>query len=55
MLVILITLAILSTVNLIKIIYDERKKIIEEEAQFIDTSVTKRIKEKYPQTNLHKN
>lgn len=47
MLIFLITIAIISTTYLIKILYDEKKRIDEEEAQFLDTSVTKRIKEKY--------
>lgn len=47
MLTLLIITAIISTTYLIKMLYDEKKKIDEEEAQFIDTSVTKRIKEKY--------
>jgi hypothetical protein len=47
MLIILISTAIISTTYLIKMLYDEKKRIDEEEAQFIDTSVTKRIKEKY--------
>jgi hypothetical protein len=55
MLIFLGTIAILSTTYLIKMLYDEKKKIDEEEAQFTDTSVTKRIKEKYSQTNLYKN
>ena len=55
MLIFLGIIAIISTTYLIKILYDEKKRIDEEEAQFLDTSVTKRIKEKYSQTNLHKN
>lgn len=47
MLPLLIITSIISTTYLIKMLYDERKKIEEEEAYIADTSVTKRIKEKY--------
>ena len=45
--VFLTSIGILSSFCLIKILYDTKKEIDEEEAQFIDNSVAKRIKEKY--------
>lgn len=47
MLTFLIIIAIISTIYLIKMLYDTKKEIDEEEAQFIDNSAAKRIKEKY--------